>query len=71
LEYYKILGVEKNATAEEIKRAYRRLAREHHPDLNPGGNSSGNFIRIKNAYDVLYDPAKRQKYDEEIQVSSK
>jgi chemotaxis signal transduction protein len=64
LEYYKILGVEKNATAEEIKRAYRRLAREHHPDLNPGGNSSGNFIRIKNAYDVLYDPAKRQKYDD-------
>ncbi len=64
MEYYKILGVEKNATAEEIKRAYRRLAREYHPDLNPGSNTSGNFIRIKNAYDVLHDPVKRQNYDD-------
>jgi chemotaxis signal transduction protein len=64
LEYYKILGVEKTATAEEIKRAYRRLAREHHPDLNPGSNSANHFIRIKNAYDILHDPAKRQNYDD-------
>ena len=64
MEYYKILCVEKNATAEEIKRAYRRLAREYHPDLNPGNNTSGHFIRIKQAYDVLHDPVKRQNYDD-------
>lgn len=64
MEYYKILGIEKTATAEEIKRAYRRLAREHHPDLNPGSNTSANFIRIKKAYDVLCDPVKRQDYDD-------
>jgi chemotaxis signal transduction protein len=64
LEYYKILGVEKTATVEEIKRAYRRLAREYHPDLNPGKNTSNSFIRIKNAYDVLCDPVKRRNYDD-------
>ncbi len=64
MEHYKTLGVEKTATAEEIKRAYRRLAREYHPDLNPGTNTSSHFIRIKNAYDVLNDPVKRKNYDD-------
>lgn len=64
MEYYRILGVDKYASTEEIKRAYRRLARQYHPDLNPGRNTSTHFIRIKNAYDVLNDPVKRQGYDD-------
>lgn len=64
MEYYRILGVDKYASTEEIKKAYRRLARQYHPDLNPGRNTSTHFIRIKNAYDVLNDPVKRQGYDD-------
>lgn len=64
MEYYRVLGVDKYASTEEIKRAYRRLARQYHPDLNPGRNTSTHFIRIKNAYDVLLDPVRRQHYDD-------
>ncbi len=63
MEYYRLLGVDKYASTEDIKRAYRRLARQYHPDLNPGRNTSMHFIRIKNAYDILHDPVKRQSYD--------
>lgn len=64
-DYYKILGVSKTATAEEIKAAYRKLARKHHPDLNPGNNEAeAKFKEINEANEVLSDPEKRQKYDQ-------
>src|SRR3989344_5533479 len=64
-DYYKILGVERNAAADAIKTAYRKLARKYHPDLNPGDKKAEErFKGINEAYDVLGDPAKRRKYDE-------
>jgi curved DNA-binding protein len=63
--YYEILGVEKDATAEDIKRAYRRLARQYHPDLNPGNKAAEDkFKDLGEAYGVLSDVQKRSKYDE-------
>jgi DnaJ-class molecular chaperone len=63
-DYYKILGVERNASADEIKKAFRRLARKHHPDMNPGDKSAERrFKEINEAYEVLSDPDKRRKYD--------
>ena len=65
IDYYKILGVDKNATQEEIKKAYRKLARKHHPDLNPNDkNAKSNFQQINEANEVLSDPEKRKKYDQ-------
>jgi len=62
---YQDLGVSKTATDDEIKKAYRKLARKHHPDVNPGDASAeANFKRISAAYDVLGDPDKRKLYDE-------
>src|SRR5262245_61576501 len=63
-DYYRILGVEKNADAKAIKQAYRRLARKYHPDMNPGNKSSSDrFKEINEANEVLSDPEKRRRYD--------
>jgi molecular chaperone DnaJ len=63
-DYYKTLGVEKRASAEEIKKAYRKLARQYHPDRNPGDKEAeSRFKEISQAYDVLGDPDKRKQYD--------
>jgi len=64
-DYYSTLGVAKTATDKEVKQAYRKLARKHHPDVNPGDKSAENrFKELTEAYEVLGDPAKRKKYDE-------
>src|SRR3954469_8979530 len=64
-DYYSALGVAKTASQKEIKAAYRKLARKHHPDVNQGDTSAeGRFKDINEAYEVLGDPDKRKKYDE-------
>jgi molecular chaperone DnaJ len=63
-DYYKTLGVDKKATPEEIKKAYRKLARQYHPDRNPGDkDAEAKFKEISQAHDVLGDPEKRKQYD--------
>ena len=64
IDYYKVLGVPKNASQEEIKKAYRKLARKMHPDLNPDDKDAHRkFQEINEAHEVLSDPEKRAKYD--------
>jgi curved DNA-binding protein len=65
IDYYKILGISKNATQEEVKKAYRKLARKHHPDLNQHDKEAEKrFQQINEANEVLSDPEKRKKYDQ-------
>ena len=64
MDFYVVLGVAQNASAAEIKRAYRRLSRRYHPGINPGDRAAEEmFRRISEAYDTLIDPARRQEYD--------
>jgi DnaJ-class molecular chaperone len=63
-DYYQILGVTKNSTPEEIKKAYRKLALEHHPDRNKDKGSEEKFKEATRAYEVLSDPSKKQQYDQ-------
>src|SRR5215469_16169012 len=64
-DYYETLGVPRQAAAEEIRKAYRKLARKYHPDLNLGDKSAEDrFKNVQEAYDILSDPKKRQMYDQ-------
>src|ERR1039458_682008 len=64
-DYYAVLGVKKTATAEEIRKAFRKLARKYHPDVNPGDKSAEEkFKTLSEANDVLSEPKKRKIYDQ-------
>ncbi|MGD1092262.1 MAG: molecular chaperone DnaJ [Bryobacteraceae bacterium] len=64
-DYYQTLGVGREADVEEIRKAYRKLARKHHPDLNPGDKAAEDrFKKVQEAYDILSDPKKKQMYDQ-------
>ena len=65
IDYYKVLGLDKNASQEDIKKAYRKLARKYHPDLNPNDKEANKtFQQVNEANEVLSDPEKRKKYDQ-------
>ena len=63
-DYYRIMGVERDATEKDIKQAFRTLARQYHPDVNPDSSAENRFKEINEAYTVLSDPEKRRRYDE-------
>jgi curved DNA-binding protein CbpA len=65
-DLYAVLGVAPDAPAREIRRAYRRRARQHHPDLNPQPEGSEQFARLAQAYEILHDPAQRAHYDRSL-----
>jgi len=62
-DHYDVLGVSRDSSADEIKRAYRKLARELHPDVNPDPHTQEKFKEVTAAYETLSDPQKRQMYD--------
>src|ERR1700736_5020153 len=65
MDFYETLGVKRDAGADDIRKAYRKLARKHHPDLNPGDKSAEDrFKKVQEAYDILSDPKKKQMYDQ-------
>src|SRR5690242_21095890 len=65
MDFYETLGVKRDAAADEIRKAYRKLARKYHPDLNPGDKAAEDrFKKVQEAYDVLGDAKKRQMYDQ-------
>ena len=66
LDHYRLLGVARNASARDIRRAYRRLARRHHPDLNPRPDGAERFAALAHAYEILNDPAARARYDDSL-----
>lgn len=63
-DFYEVLGINKNATKDEIKSAYRKLAKKYHPDLNHDADAPEKFKEVQEAYDILYDDKKRQMYDQ-------
>ena len=63
-DYYKIMGIERSATPEDIKRAHRKLARKYHPDVSKEKDAEARFKELAEAYEVLKDPEKRAKYDQ-------
>src|SRR5205823_10110158 len=64
MDFYVILGVEREATIADVKRAYKRLARKYHPDINPGDRrAEAQFRQIAEAYETLMDPDRRRRYD--------
>src|SRR5215217_7943420 len=65
IDYYKVLGIDKNATEKDIKSAYRKQARKYHPDVNPNDKEAHKkFQEVNEANEVLSDPEKRKKYDQ-------
>src|SRR5207248_461062 len=65
-DLYGVLGVPRDASAPEIRRAYRRLARQEHPDLNPAPDGPRRFAALSSAYEILNDPAQRARYDQTL-----
>ncbi len=66
VDHYALLGVRSDASAREIRRAYRRLARQHHPDVNPHLDGPARFAELADAYAILNDPAQRARYDQTL-----
>ncbi len=68
---YEVLGISRGASRDDIRRAHRRLVREHHPDANPGdGSAEGRFKEIQQAYEVLSDPERKREYDNKLRAPS-